>query len=309
MPIVSDPSAYAEPTFGQIAEEVVGNLQGYTLTPDMVTYLTADLAVDATTVLISMPEGGCGTGIVEIGDEQVFVTSVDENAGQLNLLPRGRGWRGTTAATHTSGDTVVISPLVPRFRVKQAINDTLNALWPAVYGVGTSEFTWSPGIVLAWEIPAEAERILAVRFKDRYGNWVKVRGWEAVNASNTDSFASGSSLRITETLLSGSTVQVVYAKRPTPFAGDEAAMTDTGLPASCKDLLVAGAMARLVPALDAGRLAVQYVPADELDQPRQLGSATALAREFKKTFDEALAREQADLQNRYPASTHYVSAR
>jgi hypothetical protein len=275
-----------------------------------VTYLLADLSLTATTIQCAIPEGGLGIGMVEVGDELMQVISVDEDASQLNLLPQGRGWRGTTASTHAAGDTVVVSPLVPRWRVKKAINDTLVALWAqGVYGVGTTEFVFSNPTALAYEVPAEAESILAVRYRDLLGNWVKVRAWEVVRSSNTTDFASGVSLRISEALLPGCTVQVVYGKRPTGLSTGSAPLTDSGLPVSAKDLLVLGAQARLIPAMDAGRLSVQYVPADELDQPRQLGSAVALAREFNAQYQAALVAERQSLQNQYPAPIHFTTSR
>lgn len=295
-------------TFGDLTDEVIGNLQGYTLTPDMVTYTTATVDEAATVIPIDMPEGGTGIGLIEVGDELMYVSRVDVDAGTLRLLPKGRGWRGTTAVAHAQGETVTVAPLVPRHRVKQAVNDTIASLWPSLFAVATVEIPWTPGPTFAVPLPDDAEQILDVRYRDQHGNWLRVRRFEAVR-SMADDFATGSALRITEYPPFATTVQVVYGKRPTPLLVEEDDVVATGLPAAAKDLLVLGAMARLVPALDAGRLSVQYVPADELDQPRQLGSAMALAREFKKDYELTLARQQAALQNLYPARVHFVSAR
>lgn len=296
-------------TFDDLVEEILGNLQGFTLTQDLVTSLSAPITATDTTVKIDMPEGGIGIGMLEVGDELMYVRSVDEDTGTVNLLAKGRGWRGTTAVSHAAGDTVVVSPLVPRVRVKAAINDVINSLYPTVFGVGTTEFTWTAGPTLAWGIPAEAEQILDVRWRDSLGNWIKVRNWELVASSSLADFPTGQSLRITEGLTSGQKVQVVYGKRPTPLASPTAPFTDSGLTLSAKDLVTLGAMTRIIPAMDAGRLGVQYVPADELDQARQVGAAAALAREYERGYQQALAREQASLQRLYPGRPHYVSAR
>ena len=305
MPIIYDPLAYSAPTYSELVEEILGNLQGYTLTQDLVASLSQDLSTTDTVVHITMPEGGMGIGTVEVGDELMYVASIDEAAGTLNLLPRGRGWRGTTPAAHANGDTVVVDPLVPRWRVKKAINDTINASWPTLFGIATSEFTYSSINKTAWEIPAAAEAILDVRYRDYQGNWQLIRHWSVLRSSKTTDFTSGVSLRITSMVPSGVTVQVVYAKRPSPLAADTAPFTDTGLALSAKDVIVYGSMSRLVPALDAGRLGVQYVPADEMDQQRQVGAATALAREFERGYQAALLKEQQALQNLYPARVHF----
>lgn len=309
MPLIYDPTQFTSPTFDELTDEVLGNLQGYTLTQDLVTELSADVSPTATLIPVVMPEEGFGTGIIEIGDEQMFVTAVDVNAGTAKLLSKGRGWRSTPVSSHSAGDTVTISPLVPRSRVKKAVNDAITQVWPMLYGVDSYEFTWTSIPKFGWEIPAEAEAILDVRYRDPYQNWVKVRNWETARGQNTDSFASGVSLRITEALWSGCTVRVTYAKRPTGLAAGTASFTDSGLSATAKDAVVYGAMHRLIPALDAGRLGVQYVPADELDQPRALGSAAALAREFKALYETAVAKEQKALQDLYPARLHFTSAR
>lgn len=296
----------ADHTLDDLVEEVLGNFQGYTLSPDQVTALNGAITATDTTVPIVSVETGLGTGMVEVGDELMYVQSVDTDAGSLTLLPKGRGWRGTPATAHEAGDTVVVSPLVPRYRVKKALNDAIAGMWPVVFGVATNEFTYDSG-TLAWSLPAEAEMILAVRYKDLNGDWRDAHSWEVVNSVNTADFATGSALRITSAIPSGATVQVVYGKRPSTLDAPTATLSSSGLSASAKDAVVYGAMARLAPALDTGRLGVQYVPADELDQPRQLGSAMALAREFQNIFTAAVQREQSALQNRYPARIHRVA--
>jgi hypothetical protein len=307
VPIVYDPPAFGTATFDGLVEEVLGNLQGYTLSPDQVTYLTADIAASDTAIKIAPPQGGLGVGMIEVGDELMQIVNYDEPTATATVLPKGRGWRGTTASAHTTGDTVTITPLVPRYRVKKAINDVVNAVYPlGVFAVGTYEFQWSPIPTVAWGVPADALSILDVRYKDQYGNWDSIRHWDVVRSMNTDSISTGVGLRITQPLPSVPTVRVVYGKRPTPLSSSTAPFTDSGLSVSAKDMLVWGAMARLVPALDAGRLGVQYVPADELDQPRQVGSAVAIGKEFNAQYQAALAAERQSLQNQYPAKVHFV---
>jgi hypothetical protein len=290
-------------TYKDVVEEILSILQGYTLAPDQMTYLTSDLSADGLTLAVaayntgSAVNPGLGAGLVEVGDELVWIDNYDDATSTLTALPRGRGWRGTTPTAHTTGETVVISPLVPRHRVKAAINDVLAALWPSLYGVAQDEFTYSSGTQSAWPVPADAETVLDVRYRDRDNNWQRVRKWEVEHSP------SGSEVRLCG-VEHGATVRVVYGKRPSPFAAETDDFTTTGLPVSAKDVVVYGALRALIPALDAGRLGVQYVPADELDQPRQMGAAMSIAREFKQEYAAALQREQAALQNLYPARVH-----
>lgn len=288
-------------TLDSLTEEILANFQGYSTSPDQVTALTAAVSATDLSIPLASVETGLGTGMVEIGDELLYASAVDPDTGALKILPKGRGWRGTTAVPHDIGDTVVVSPLVPRYRVKAAINDVLNAVWPNLFGVTTYTFTYDSGYTAGWAIPPDVEMVLAVRYQDSLGEWRDVTSWGVVHGLGV-----GSLLRITGSVLIGSTVEVVYGKRPAPFASGSSLLSETGLSESAKDILMYGAMVRLVPALDVGRLGVQYVPADELDQPRQLGSAMALAREFQNVYTAALQKEQLYLQNRYPARVHRV---
>ena len=290
-------------TYKDVVEEILSVLQGYTMSPDQMTYLTSDLSpTDLSLAVAAYNTGsavnpGLGAGLVEVGDELIWIDNYDDATSTLTALPRGRGWRGTTASAHESGETVVISPLVPRHRVKSAVNDTLASLWPLLYGVAQDEFTYTSGTQVAWPVPADCEQVLDVRYRDRNGNWERVRKWE------TERSPSGAEVRLCG-VEHGATVRVVYGKRPTLLTAETDDFTATGLPLSAKDVVVFGALAKLVPALDAGRLGVQYVPADELDQPRQMGTAMAIAREFKQEYATALQREQAAVQALYPARLH-----
>lgn len=304
MPILYDTPGTDVPTYAGLVDEVLALFQGYTAAPDQMAVLKTDISATDTTIALTGTDHFPSQCMVEIGDEMIFILESDATLGTLTALPQGRGWRSTTAAAHTAGDTVTISPAIPRTRAKRALNDVILSLYPSLFAIGSTEFIYSSMIQAAWEIPAEAESVLDVRYKDVLGNWQRIRGWEAEwSASGT---ASGKVVRITQPVPIGMTVRVVYSKRLSMLTNSAGPFTDSGLEASARDALVFGAAARLAPALDASRLSVQYVPADELDQPRQIGSAMAIAREFRAEFDKRVAAERATLNARYPARVHFT---
>lgn len=88
-------------------------------------------------------EGAIGewqTGTV--GYEQFYVQSV-----AANNLTTVRGYNGTTAETHTSGDRIFrIDPMNQAFsgrEITQAINQAVLDLWPFVWKTGTVTLTYS----------------------------------------------------------------------------------------------------------------------------------------------------------------------
>jgi hypothetical protein len=87
--------------------EVSMNLSGYTLQQDRATYLKAAITTTTSTsaspLIMSLGSTeNLGKGIVEIDEELLWVDSYDRVGSTATVSPYGRGYLGTTAATHTS---------------------------------------------------------------------------------------------------------------------------------------------------------------------------------------------------------------
>jgi len=294
---------FATATLGDIIEEILSNLQGYTAAPDQITSLSQ--TIDPSQLSFKVDDAqGISSGLIEIGSELMWVRAFDEASTNVQILPKGRGWRNTRADTHLAGDTVVISPAVPRSVVAREVNNQLSALYPSLFCVGAFEFTLDDPLKVAWQVPVEAECILDVRWLDFLGNWQRVRHWELEYNSDAAP-TSAVSVRLSN-VPPGFKVQVVYGKRPRLLGSESATLAGAGLPVGAKDLLVLGSMARIMPMLDVSRLSVQHAAADELASPRPLGSASALADKFWKQYTQQLAEERRILSDRYPARIHWT---
>jgi hypothetical protein len=101
--------------------------------------------------------------------------------------------------------------------------------------------------------------------------------------------------------LSFSTVNVTVATDPGRMV-DEADdfQTVTGLPASCADLLVFGALGRLILGIEAARQQVTSVEAQNRADKTQPGSATTVARYWQALYQARLETERDRLQQSYP---------
>jgi hypothetical protein len=78
-----------------------------------------------------------------VGYEQFYVVSVSSN--NLTVI---RGYNGTTAETHTSGDRVVRNPLYSGRQIQQALSNELQGMWPFVYKTGDVDLT--PNVATVW---------------------------------------------------------------------------------------------------------------------------------------------------------------
>lgn len=297
------PFAQGTSALSELVEDVLAQIQGYGAASDQVTTLAGGIGADDLTLTVD-DASGISSGTIEVGDELMWVKSYDEPSNTVTLLRRG--WRGTTATSHSSGDVVTISPTVGRHAVKRALLNTVNAVWPTVFEPVATELSYDSDIAAAYELPADAEIVLDVSYRDLYDNWQRIRHWELESDVNTTDFSTGVALRLWAPAHLGATVRVLYGRRPQLFTSDTDTLGDVGLSESARELLVLGAVARLLPALDIGRLSVTHAAADELDQPIQLGSAVSLAKAVKQEFQEALLREQAALQRQYPGRVHFT---
>jgi len=295
-------------TFNDMVDEVLLNLAGYTMRQDRLTYLTS--AMTSTTGL-SIPIASVDNvarGLVEIDEELLFVDSVNRPASTLVIAPFGRGYQGTTGATHALNAKVTIAPTFPRIAVKKAINDTVKAVYPQLWGIGTTTFSYSPA-QSTYALPSNAEGIIAISYSTigPTKEWLPIRGWRHDPMANTGSFTSGNTITLYSGVEPGRTVQVTYSKEATAMANNADVFTTvTGLPLSTKDVIIYGAAYRLISFIDPSRLTFTSAEADEADRTKPIGSGSNAARFIFSLYQQRLQEEAGRLKGKYPVRLHYT---
>jgi len=294
-------------TFSEITDSTILYLHGFTTVQDQSTYLTQS-ATDADLTLKIADTSAMSRGVIEIGDELLMIDSVDDVSLNMIVPPYGRGFRGTTAAAHASGDRVVSSPMFPRFLVKQAINDSIRSVFPELFAVGETTVTYT-GAVNSYALPAGTLDILSVMWQTTGASkeWLPIRRWSLDRDASTGSFATGVSLSIYDGIVPGRTVKIVYSKEPTVLANDTDSFTTvTGLPGSCEDLVRLGAAYRMVPFFDAAHLSGMSSEADFSAGARPVGGSSQLGRYMLQLYQLRLDEERKGLQRIYPTRSHYT---
>ena len=242
-------------TFGSMADEVGRKLAGYTLRNDRQTYLISALNSTSLGINVASAEN-VSNGMIEIGDELIYIDSYDRVGGTLTAPPYGRGYDGTEARSHATGSKVVVSPTFPRFDIKAALNETVHAVFPDLYATTSATFTYSPA-VSTYALPDDCETVLGVSYQSTGPSkeWVPVRNYRVDSMSNMSQFNSRNSITIYGGVETGRTVQVSYSSAPAEMLSDDDDFgVATGLPESSKDVIVFGAAARLASFIDPGRL-------------------------------------------------------
>lgn len=295
-------------TFNEMVDEVLLNLAGYTMRQDRLTYLTSAVTSTSGLSVGIASVDNVARGLVEIDEELLFVDSVNRPASSLVIAPFGRGYQGTTAATHAQNAKVTIAPTFPRVAVKRAINDTIKAVYPQLWGIGTHTFTYSPA-ANTYSLPSAAEGILAVSYSTTgpTQEWVPIRAWRHDPMANTGSFTSGNTISLYSGVEPGRTVQVTYSKEATPLVNNSDDFTTvSGLPLSTKDVIIYGAAYRLISFVDPSRLTFTSAEADEADRTKPIGSGSNAARFIFSLYQQRLQEEAGRLQGKYPVRLHYT---
>jgi hypothetical protein len=300
----------------ELTDEVLINLAGYTIQQDKATHLTS--AITTTTSTLASPTifnvadaQRLGTGIVEIDDELFWVDTVDRISNSATVSPYGRGFMGSTADTHTAGSKVTISPTFPRHVVKRAIQDTLRAMGAAIFAVKQTSFTYSSSAINTYELDNKnIQNILTMHWQDIGSSkeWIRIKRWEFDAFPDETTWGTGAqTVTIGDRIVSGRKVKVVYATIPSTISttSTDSFSTQTGLPESCRDVVILGASYRLIAYLDPARTGAQSPQADETDNKRTFGSATNAYRQLFALYTQRLSEENLSQQQQYPPRVHF----
>ncbi len=301
-------------TLTDLINEVQINLAGYTYQQDRATHLGAAVTTTTSsstspTILTLGSTENLGKGVVEIDEELLWIDSFDRVANTATVSPYGRGYLGTTAATHTLDTKVTISPTFPRYVVKKAINDTINAVGSTIYAAKVTTFTFNAAQTTYDFDDLNIQNILTIMWQSvgPSQEWLPVRRWSWDSKADATAFgATSQTVTIGDYITPGRTVKVVYATDPEPFTTNaQDFSTQTGLPNSCKDVIVLGASYRLLTYLDPARAAQVSPQADETDSKRPYGASQTATKQLYALYTQRLNEETQRQQTLYPIRVHY----
>ena len=303
-------------TLNKMADEVTMRLAGYTLQQDRTTHLTE--AVSTTTSSSASPlilklgsTDNLGKGVLEIDEELMWVDSFDRVANTATIAPYGRGYLGTTAATHTLDSKVTISPTFPRFAIKNAINDTIRAVGSVMFSEQHTSFTFNIPINTYGFNNLNIKNIISIAWQSvgPTKEWIPVRKytWDTY-ADPTVWGDNAQTITINDFISPGRIVKVVYGTDPSILDGDETQdfTQITGLQATMKEVIILGAMWRLLASLDPARASMVSPQADETDSKRPYGASNTAVKQLYSLYQQRLQEEVLEQQRHFPVRVHYA---
>lgn len=290
------------PSFGDLKDQIIAELHGHTVDVPAIGTLVGPVTATSSELAIDFgdqPGAARPNGIVEVGDELMVVSRFNAANGVATIPAWGRGHRGTTAAAHNAGTPVIVRPRFPRKRVGDVINQVVQASCPPLFGVRDMDpFTTGPLIGWGYALPDDLLRVLRVEATEPGTEYMAgrqvIRNW-------TVRAVAGQKLLELDHGLAYDSIQVTLACTPSPLVseGDDFAAV-TGLPESAADLVVFGAIARLILGGELARQQVTSVEAAQRIERSQSGSGTTISRYFQALYTQRLEAERDRLQQLYP---------
>jgi len=306
-------------TFKNLIDDTQLNVQGFTYRQDRVTYLT-QACTSGDLILSVGSTDNIGKGIIEVDSEMMWVDSYDRQANTITIAPFGRGYNSTTAAAHSANAKVTITPTYPRAAVARALNDTIGAVYPKVFAVGATDFSFLASRT-TYQIPSEAIQILHMAWQTvgPTREWLPIRQWRWDPLADTAYWGTSSpdgstgsptgysrTVSVYDNVLPGRTIHCVYAHIPNQLVNEtDNFESTTGLPSSMRDVIIYGAAWRLASYLDPARISITSAAADEYDSKRPYGTGVNVTKQLQALYTQRLEEESLKQKIQFPARVHY----
>ena len=294
------------PSFSDLVDDTLIALSGYTQRQDQATYLTQAMT-DSQTTLVVADASTLSRGLIEIGDELMWVDSFDRATSTATLAPYGRGFRSTQKSPHNIGDRVTISPSFPKDIIRKQLNNSISGVFPSLFGVYYTTFSFVSS-QNTYELPQEADEILQVRWQTTGPSqeWLPVRQYAINKNAYVGTFNTGKTISVYDGIVPGRTVHVVYSRQPQEmFLASDDFEDVTLLPSYAKEPVVLGAAYRMASFMDVGRLPSQAAEVDQIDQQSPVGSGGTVTRALFQLYQQRLSVASKRQQEDFPIRIRY----
>jgi hypothetical protein len=295
-------------TLDSMVQEVRSSLAGYTLRQDRITYLDSAITTTDTAIQVGSADN-LAKGIIEIDDELIWIDNFVKASNTLNAAPGfGRGYQNTSPAPHAQYSQVVLTPTFPRTMIKQAINDTINSVYPKLWAIYSTTFTFNASQT-TYALPDDAENVIYMSWQTTGSSkeWLPINRWRQDLMANTATFNSQKTVNIYQNIQPGRTVQVWYAATPSTMDANTDDFADvTGLPDSCRDVITLGAAYRLLSYVDPGRINLTSAEADLADSKVPGAAGANSSRYIYALYNQRLNDESLKLSDKFPIRLHYT---
>lgn len=226
-----------------------------------------------------------------VATELVRVKALDSTTSTVTVA---RGVLGTTPSPWSTLDTEVsVEPEFPTQAIVREINNALVALPPDIHAIRTVSSTIS-SVQRSYVLPADAMGIVSVDWLPTGpdNTWLGVRRYRFDPANKQVTLAN--------LLEPGQPVKITYRGYPTPMTTGATTLTDAGMYDEVRQVVVWGALYRMLSSRVAGRLVDTRSETPLNGQYRTADPVSAATRQVFALYTQALERERERQRLQWP---------
>ena len=192
--------------------------------------------------------------------------------------------------------------------IKQALNDTINSVYPKLWAIYSTTFTFNASQT-TYALPDDCQNVIYMSWQTTGSSreWLPINRWRQDLMANTPTFNSQKTVNVYENIQPGRTVQVWYAANPSTMDANTDDFADvTGLPETCRDVITLGAAYRLLSYVDPGRINLTSAEADLADSKVPGAAGANSSRYIYALYNQRLNDESLKLSDKFPIRLHYT---
>jgi hypothetical protein len=258
----------------------------------------------------------------------MFSTALNTVTNEITVV---RGARGTTAAAHSAGDLIKVSPTFSRKAVFDAVSDQIENLYPTLFAVETKSITAKTGInVLSGA--TDNYLIAPVKAISQYTDFdagqdstiSQFRGVsvELVDLPNPFTYtdSEGAEQTVTYTsgpnkvnamqsygITAGKTIYVSFKKKFVTVTSESDTLASIGLENEYEPIVMAGVAAQLIAGKDVPSLTANYITQQIQVQNVPIGSSNSIRNSLLQYQQLLIQQARKDLRARFPEPVSFNS--
>lgn len=296
-------------------------------------YLTGGVNASATTIgyandMFSVEEEDAldAGAIIEIGQELMFSTALNTVTNEITVT---RGARGTTAAAHSAGDIIKITPAFPRKNVFDAVSDQIKNLYPTLFAVETISLTASTGYKLLGTYGTDGDTynylVAPLKAISQYTDWqagsdqtgLKYNGVaiEMIDLPNPFTWTDDTQTERTKTyttgpsvvhavqfvgITAGHTVYVTFKKKFVAPTSEATSLSSVGLETEYEPIIMAGVAAQMLVGKDIKTVDARYITEQMATQNYPVGSSNTISSSLLRYQQLLIQQARSNLRSKYP---------
>jgi hypothetical protein len=157
-------------------------------------------------------------GLIEIDDELIWIDSFNKTNNTLNVHGCSNqpywSWVPRNYCHHHTlryAQVTLVSNLPTSINIKKAINDTIHSLYPKLFAVSSTTFTFNASQT-TYALPDDAREVLYMSWQTTGPSleWLPIKRWRFDPLANAATFNTQKTVNIYENIQPGRTIKVWY---------------------------------------------------------------------------------------------------